>query len=63
MLVLMKQFWLWNAKTGELLIDYEWDNPVSALTFTPDGFNLISGSGADSGNAIRIWDAHVSELE
>ncbi|MDE0042374.1 MAG: hypothetical protein OXT74_10085, partial [Candidatus Poribacteria bacterium] len=56
---------LWNASTGGLLLDYEWDNRVSALAFTPDGLNLISGSGSDIGrtNAIRIWDAHVSELE
>ena len=56
---------LWNVQTGKLVLAYEWDSPVSALAFTRDGLNLISGSGAESGrtNAIRIWDAHLSELE
>ena len=56
---------LWNVQTGKLVLAYEWDSPVSALAFTRDGLNLISGSGAESGrtNAIRIWDAHVSEME
>lgn len=60
--VKLQNAWLNNAKLGGALMEevqlgelpyLQGENPVTCVTYSPDGCHLISGS--DKGN-IRIWD-------
>ncbi|MEZ5943227.1 MAG: protein kinase [Planctomycetaceae bacterium] len=45
---------LWDAETGDELLDLTSRNVIESLAFSPDGNRLIGGQ---SDGTIRIWDA------
>ncbi|MCJ7537150.1 MAG: WD40 repeat domain-containing protein, partial [Anaerolineales bacterium] len=51
---------LWNAETGELLVESEQNEDVFNAGFSPDGKNFIGTSWLEEGR-IGIWDALTLE--
>ena len=47
---------LWNARTGKLLRTLEHPEGISAMTLSPDGSTLVSGSWD---GMIRLWNART----
>lgn len=51
---------VWNASTGACVHKLEGhEQEISALVFTPDGQQLVSGS---SDGGVRVWDARAGTL-
>jgi WD40 repeat protein len=62
--------WLWDLSTGKLIRAFDGhETPVMAVAFSPDGRQIISGSGAPyfskpigalkevaTDNSVRVWD-------
>jgi WD40 repeat protein/tetratricopeptide (TPR) repeat protein len=45
---------VWDAATGQQLLEVRHDGPVSSVAFSPDGTRLAT---ADRGATTRVWDA------
>lgn len=55
-----KTITLWDAQTGDIILDLEHTRRVQSLGFSPDGALLASGSGESGTGAehdIYVWDA------
>jgi WD40 repeat protein len=52
---------VWDAETGEIMLDpFEGHaDTVSAVTFSPDGKSIASGS---HDHTIRVWDAETGAV-
>lgn len=48
---------LWDVATGQLLLEFELDDPASALAFSPDGKHVAVSNpvGPFTGLRIRVW--------
>ncbi len=44
---------LWDAKSGEETLTFQYNNPVMSVAFSPDSARIASGS---SDGTIKVWD-------
>ena len=51
---------LWDPFSGSVVRTFRHDDPVTAMTFSPDGSTLVSGSDDAT---IRTWDVETGALE
>ncbi len=49
---------LWDLKTGDALINFDYTDPVFSVAFSPDGKWIASGSAKGS---VRLWDAQTGD--
>lgn len=47
---------IWDLNTGETVYTLTEDQPIHSLAFTPDGQNLLVGSGVFVDGSLNLWD-------